>query len=215
MLMKKMIMVMMMFINITVAMLKKMITMMIITAMKMIIMMIDINVIIVVPIDIISSNIFIVLIKVTDDNDHAPYFTESIYIANTIPRKASSKPTQVFDIFASDNDIGSNAALTYSIVHGNTQGKMYIDSKAGIIYCASDLADGDTFDLVVNAKDGGHPSRSTNVTVTIDVVPGNPKSSNPPAFWMNSYTAVIAENAKTGSFVAGLMADDPDNDQLG
>lgn len=153
-------------------------------------------------------------IKVTDDNDHAPQFSESQYIVTTVPRKAASKPTQMFDILASDKDIGSNADLTYSIVHGNSQGKMYIDSKAGIIYCASDLTDGETYDLTVNARDGGRPSRSTNVTVTVDVVAGNPKSANPPAFWENSYSADVAENSDVGSFVAAVMADDPDNDQL-
>lgn len=160
------------------------------------------------------SNGTISFSKVTDENDHAPEFSEIQYTVSTLPRKASSKPTQVIDIFASDKDIGSNAELTYSIVHGNRDGKMYIDSKAGIIYCSSDLVDGDIFDLIVNARDGGRPSRSTNATVTVDVVPGNAKSSNPPAFWTSKVTANIAENADIGGFVEGLGADDPDGDQV-
>lgn len=153
-------------------------------------------------------------VKVTDENDHAPLFTEAQFVATTIPRNSKAAPTEVYRILATDRDEGSNANLEYSIVDGNKLKKFTINSNTGIMYCDTDLTDGESYDLTVNAADNGRPRKSSNVTVIIDVVEGNPSSPTAPIFWENRFTGDIAEDKEVGSFVASLGAEDLDNDQI-
>lgn len=61
-------------------------------------------------------------VRVLDDNDNAPVFRFPSYPITISEAIASN--TIFITVFASDADIDANAELTYSIVGGNTSGKI-------------------------------------------------------------------------------------------
>ena len=66
-----------------------------------------------------------------DDNDHPPVFDPAVYpIAIS---ESTSAGSTIVRVFASDNDIGSNAMLSYDITRGNNSGKL---SSESFNYCA-------------------------------------------------------------------------------
>lgn len=61
--------------------------------------------------------------------------------------------------------------------------------------------------IAYDVPDGGADQKTARVSVTVDVLDVN---DNAPIFSRNSYTAVIPENAPTGSSVINITASDPD-----
>ena len=61
-----------------------------------------------------------VMVKVTDDNDHPPRFIEKMFFASVFENV--SIDSSVMMLKATDEDIGINARLHYSIVRGGTEG---------------------------------------------------------------------------------------------
>ena len=60
-------------------------------------------------------------VHVLDDNDHTPVFDPAIYpIAIS---ESTSVGSTILRVFASDNDIGTNAILSYNITGGNSSGR--------------------------------------------------------------------------------------------
>ena len=61
-----------------------------------------------------------VTVNVLDDNDHTPIFDPAVYpIAIS---ESTTVASTIVRVFASDNDIGTNAMLTYRIFSGNSTG---------------------------------------------------------------------------------------------
>ena len=61
-------------------------------------------------------------VHVLDDNDHPPVFDPAVYpIAIS---ESTSVGSTIVRVFASDNDIGTNAMLSYGITVGNSSGKL-------------------------------------------------------------------------------------------
>ena len=78
-----------------------------------------------------------VTVRVLDDNDNVPFFRPTSYTV-TIPE--STIPNSVIrTVTAFDDDIGTNAALTYSISEGNTSGKLPCIMVADILYSFSPI----------------------------------------------------------------------------
>lgn len=62
-------------------------------------------------------------VHVLDDNDHNPVFDPALYpIAIS---ESTSVGSTIVRMFASDNDIGTNAMLSYNITTGNASGTLY------------------------------------------------------------------------------------------
>lgn len=59
-------------------------------------------------------------VRVLDDNDNAPVFRFDPYPV-TVSESITTNTT-FLTVFASDDDIGTNAELTYSITEGDTSG---------------------------------------------------------------------------------------------
>ena len=60
-------------------------------------------------------------VHVLDDNDHSPVFDPADYpIAIS---ESTSVGSTILRVFATDNDIGTNAMLSYNITSGNTTGE--------------------------------------------------------------------------------------------
>ena len=61
--------------------------------------------------------------RVLDDNDNSPVFRFDPYTVTV--SESISVNTTFLTVFASDDDAGSNAKLTYTITKGNTSGISY------------------------------------------------------------------------------------------
>ena len=81
-----------------------------------------------------------ITVTVTDENDNKPVFTSGVY--ETSLAENSSVGASVLTVSASDGDIGSNAAVTYSIFNsGLNDSSLYftINSTTGLITLARSL----------------------------------------------------------------------------
>ena len=109
-----------------------------------------------------------VTIVVLDVNDNSPVFNQLVYTSK-LPSGALTEWSTA--VLATDQDSGSNAAITYSITDGDTAGIFAINSTTGKIGATGTLDTGkfSNFILTVNATDGGNPTRNDQVAVVIFV----------------------------------------------
>uniref|UniRef100_A0A8C8BEZ3 Protocadherin Fat 3 n=1 Tax=Otus sunia TaxID=257818 RepID=A0A8C8BEZ3_9STRI len=158
------------------------------------------------------SSFATVTITVLDINDNPPVFERRDYLV-TVPED-TSPGTEVLSVFATSQDIGTNAEIAYLIRSGNEKGKFRINSKTGVIsiFEALDYESCKDFYLVVEAKDGGTPALSAVTTVNVNVTDVN---DNAPKFSQVVYSAVISEDAAIGDSVIMLIAEDLDSPSNG
>ncbi len=157
-----------------------------------------------------------VAIKVADENDNYPQFTERSYsVAVDEDINQASRPV-VIRIVAHDADEGLNAAVRYSIIGGNTAAVFAIDSLNGEISVVGPLDYENTrsYRLVIRAQDGGSPPRSNTTQLLISVVD---KNDNIPRFYTTLFQENVLENVPVGTSVVRVQAydaDDGENAQL-
>lgn len=144
-------------------------------------------------------------IAVDDLNDNAPSVTSpapvSVFENTTVG-------TSLFDVDASDLDVGVNALLSYSITFGNSGGWFSIVGSTGEVILAKTL-DRETTPvhvITITVSDTGTPVRSSSVTGTVSILDIN---DNAPLFATN-YTFVIQENIPPNSTVGQVIATDKD-----
>jgi protocadherin Fat 4 len=169
----------------------------------------------VIAMDQASTQLFgfgVIYVEVLDSNDMEPIFSESQYTASF----SESDPigTSVFQVNATDSDIGTNAELQYLLAPNSSNSDLFrLDSSTG------ELFTGDEFDrenvssllLTVLAVDSGlvpHPLTGS-ATILISILDYNEFS---PVFNESSYEAIVIENADNGTFVAFVFASDQDAD---
>ncbi|KAG8450966.1 hypothetical protein GDO86_003300 [Hymenochirus boettgeri] len=150
-----------------------------------------------------------VYIEVEDENDNSPQFSEKRYLARVAEN--SSVDSQILVVTATDRDQGSNAAVHYSILSGNSHGHFSIDPLTGIIFISSslDFEMAREYTLRIRAQDGGRPPLS-NVTglAIIQVLDVN---DNAPSFVSGPFQATVLENAPVGYSVLQVQALDADS----
>ena len=115
-------------------------------------------------------------------------------------------------VLATDTDAGSNAKITYEITGGLFRGNFTIEADSGFVKTTSplDYERLDKYELMVTARDGGVPQRSSTVKVTINVINID---DNAPEFGTTSEVK-IQEGAVIGTPVVKLNATDKDGGQL-
>lgn len=136
-------------------------------------------------------------LRVTDVNDNAPEFEQSVYYANVL--EVADPGTSVFQINAKDMDEGDNSALAYTIQEtSKTHSSWFqIDSISGLITTKShiDCETDPVPQLTVIATDSGNPPLSSSATVLVTIHDVN---DNEPIFDRSYYNATIAENEAKG-----------------
>ena len=146
-------------------------------------------------------------IHVTDTNDNSPVFSNTSY--STSIRENVPINTPILVVNATDADSTRNAILTYSIIEDSSIGLLAIDSITGSIFIIGQL-DYESLQelrLVIQARDGGTPSRTSSVGVTITLTDVD---DNPPVFSQNTYLASASEGLRTGMTVLQVSASDAD-----
>ena len=152
-----------------------------------------------------------VTVYISDENDNRPVFVQSQY-TKSMYENATVGAT-VVTVQSTDADMGSNAALTYSILYtGLNDSSLFfsINSSTGVISLAKAL----NYEMqkvhhfAVMVTDGGVVPLRQHVTVEVIVLDIN---DNAPYFMPQMYTAVIPESMNIGNIVAVIKAMDNDS----
>lgn len=139
----------------------------------------------------------VINLLVTDVNDNAPTFDQSVY--HTSVMEVSDPGTSVVQVIAYDRDDGNNSVISYSLldtVNSHTQW-FQIDEHTGLITTRMrvDCEVESVPQLKVLAKDNGIPSLSSTATVLVTIFDIN---DNEPIFDQSYYNITISENEAKG-----------------
>ncbi|KAG9490993.1 hypothetical protein GDO78_006375 [Eleutherodactylus coqui] len=155
-----------------------------------------------------KSSTATVKIIVQDVNDNLPMFSQNRYQIRLHENAAIG--SLVIQLNATDEDEGSNAQITYSFSHisDNARRLFTIDSANGDIKVSGNLdyEMSDTYEMTVEAKDGGgHVARCKVSVQVIDV------NDNAPEITMKSISPSIPEDSPAGTVIALLNVRDSDS----
>lgn len=89
-------------------------------------------------------------VTLNDVNDNAPHMP----VIPPISIQAGESRRQVVKVEATDNDLGTNAKISYSIYHvsNNGQNKFKIDSETGAIEAVGKLNAGEQYSITVQVR---------------------------------------------------------------
>ncbi|XP_056373101.1 protocadherin gamma-B4-like isoform X36 [Hyla sarda] len=155
-----------------------------------------------------KSSTAAIKIIVLDVNDNLPMFTQDIYRIQLHENAVIG--SLVIQLNATDEDEGSNAQITYSFSHISDDSRQLfsIDSLNGDIKVLRDLdyETSDTYEMTVEAKDGG--GHVTHCKVSIQVMDVN---DNAPEISITSLSSSIPEDSPPGTVIALLNVHDLDS----
>ncbi len=147
-----------------------------------------------------------VTILVDDTNDNAPVFIEvyTLSVEENIPVNST-----LLSIQAQDADEGSNAAIMFQIVGGNTLGLFDIDRNSGVLTLAGtlDAEASQTHRLQVQATDNGTPSQSSVTAIVISV---NNINDEPLMIDISTSSISYMEQAAPVAIFGGIVVSDRD-----
>ncbi|KAG7299928.1 hypothetical protein JYU34_016953 [Plutella xylostella] len=148
-------------------------------------------------------------VNILDDNDNYPQFSERTYTVAVDEDVTVSDNPVIARIKATDADVGSNAAIRYAIIGGNTQMQFSIDSLSGDVSLVKplDYEQVRSYRLVVRAQDGGSPSRSNTTQLLVNVRDVN---DNAPRFYTSLFQESVSENVPVGYSIVRVQAYDAD-----
>ncbi|XP_051766328.1 protocadherin gamma-C5-like isoform X31 [Ctenopharyngodon idella] len=158
-------------------------------------------------------------VKVIDVNDNPPVFSQSSY--NVYINENNLAGVSLFSVSANDIDRDKNALLTYSVLdlssnHVPASSYFYINSENGTIYSMSsfDYEKLKLISIVVQAKDHGSPSLSSNATVHVFILDRN--DNTPAVIYPSTSMGSVSHqrmprSAKAGHLVTKVTAVDADS----
>ncbi|KAM9230327.1 cadherin EGF LAG seven-pass G-type receptor 1 isoform 1-T1 [Dugong dugon] len=147
-------------------------------------------------------------ITVEDENDNYPQFNEKRYVVQVPEDVAVNTP--VLRVQATDQDLGQNAAIHYSIISGNLKGQFYLHSLSGSLDVINplDFEAIREYTLRIKAQDGGRPPLiNSSGLVAVQVLDVN---DNAPIFVSSPFQAAVLENVPLGHSVLHIQAVDAD-----
>ena len=153
------------------------------------------------------------VIKVGDENDNSPQFTEKQYVKEIYENIKIG--TSLMSVSASDADEDINADVRYSITSGDDNRDFYIDSKIGDISVNKrlDYERKQKYSLTVQARDLGETPRTDTAMVNITIKDIN---DNAPVFVDSPFKAYVQEHATSlPVHVVKVTAHDADSAQYG
>ncbi|XP_042181718.1 protocadherin gamma-C5-like isoform X3 [Oncorhynchus tshawytscha] len=158
-------------------------------------------------------------VSIIDVNDNFPKFTQSSY---DVYLKENGLPgSMLSSVSASDLDFGDNAKISYCILDTKVQGVsvssyVYMNSDNGSIYSmhSFDYETLKVFQILVQAKDHGSPSLSSNATVHVFILDQNdnvPAVIYPSAALGSLSHQKMPRYSKAGHLVTKVTAVDADS----
>ena len=150
----------------------------------------------------------IVIIKIIDENDNAPSFSEQVY---HITASENLQPgAVVYRVIAFDPDEGKNGDFIFSLTGGTGVDIFSIEPKTGDLIL-NDTIDRETvssYNLTVKCTDLTNVSMFSNAVIQLTVGDVN---DNTPEFEKDKYIANVSEAQKDGSTVTVVSATDKDS----
>ena len=146
-------------------------------------------------------------VYVFDDNDNGPKFNQSQGYTFSIFENQENG-TFVGRLFATDNDIGTNALLRYKFDSPNAE--FALNSISGEIRTIQvlDREKTSSYDLMAVVSDSGTSPRVDKAKVIVIIKDLN---DNNPRFEQGSYSASVLENVPVGTTIVTVSAIDPDD----
>nr|XP_047123814.1 protocadherin Fat 4 [Hydra vulgaris] len=153
--------------------------------------------------DVPLENFITVNITVLDVNDNYPIFNEDELHAEI--KENCKGISDLVKLQATDQDIGSNAQILYSLQHD----LFSIDSITGQVKVlrALDREEISQYNITVVARDKGNPSLHTEAFLIVYVLD---MDDNCPVFTSSFYKETILENLPYGTFILQVTATDKD-----
>ena len=149
-----------------------------------------------------------VIVELENENNNAPMFNASTYSAFILENATIG--TVVVQVFATDDDRGANADLTYSM----SSNLFAINSATGVITVNAELdreANTNGVTLIVIARDGGGRTGTAEVDIELGDI-----NDNAPVFSQVMYGFDVQETTQIGTTVSTIvMASDPDDGSNG
>ena len=153
-----------------------------------------------------------VTIRVLDQNDNAPEFSNMSY--TVLVREDAIEGSDFLTLQVSDADSGTNAQIVFSFDYGGNQEaemNIVIDAQSGVI-SLTNVADLDHertlfYNLVINATDLGIPPRLSTAPLKVDISDAN---DNYPLFTAAFFEGSIFENLPPGTIVTNISSTDAD-----
>ncbi|XP_041845618.1 protocadherin alpha-2-like isoform X27 [Melanotaenia boesemani] len=156
-----------------------------------------------------------VTVEITDANDHTPSFTEKEKILEmaelTMPGARFQLPG------ARDPDVGINAVKHYKLSQ-NDHFHLEIRDRGEdkipflVLQRPLDREQKTNHSLVLTAMDGGTPSKSANLNLTVRVLDIN---DNRPVFSQEVYSVILQENTEIDTIIIKVQASDLDEGNNG
>ena len=152
-------------------------------------------------------------VDVQDVNDNSPKFESHGPVNVTAAETNSENPAFACSsmLIARDEDAGVNAELNYTIIGNPNFTASYDESNVRVCIKNKVMVDRETtpfVELILEASDNGLPSRSSNVTVVIQITDIN---DNNPVFQHSSPLVInVPEDTPVGSVILNLNATDED-----
>ncbi|NWR54626.1 PCDG5 protein, partial [Bucorvus abyssinicus] len=147
-------------------------------------------------------------VSVLDANDNVPVFSPAEYSVR-VPEDVPVGSTLV-TVTATDADEGMNGHVNYSFKKSNDLAAeiFQLDSETGAITLmrSLDFEESDSYELEVQARDGGGLSETAKVAFKVTDV-----NDNTPKITISSALSVISEDALPGTVVALLHVQDQDS----
>ncbi|XP_078087872.1 protocadherin alpha-C2-like isoform X1 [Mustelus asterias] len=149
-------------------------------------------------------------IIILDNNDNAPGFQQSLYVASL--REDVPLGTLLIKLNATDLDDGPNGDIVYSLSSYSEEKipeVFRINAKSGEISVKGklDFEEIHLYEIHVEAKDKGTPSLSAHCTVRVDIKDVN---DNAPELIVKPVSSTVGEDAPTGTLVALVSVTDRD-----
>ena len=153
---------------------------------------------------------FQLTIMVTDIDDNPPVFLQDSFLISVPENTSIGDTLQLLAVF--DPDIGTNAAVQFLIVSGDSARQFEVTQfgVAGelILAGALDREVRSSYDLIVVARNPNNPLQNDSAVIRIEVSDVN---DSPPRFEETLYEFSIPENATAGTVVGGVAAMDADS----
>ncbi|XP_071313452.1 protocadherin alpha-2-like isoform X2 [Trachinotus anak] len=156
-----------------------------------------------------------IVVYVMDINDNVPVFSQPLYKA----RVTENAPfqTSILTVSATDLDEGINGEIIYSFIERgnfNPETLFSINQDTGEITVTGkvDYEENTAYDIRVQARDKGTPSRSVHGKVLVEVTDVN---DNRPEIIISSIMSPVKEDAEIGTVVALVTVNDKDGGNNG
>uniref|UniRef100_A0A4W3HTH2 Cadherin EGF LAG seven-pass G-type receptor 1 n=1 Tax=Callorhinchus milii TaxID=7868 RepID=A0A4W3HTH2_CALMI len=152
----------------------------------------------------------ILIVTVSDVNDHAPLFELSEY--REIIRENVEVGYEVLTIRATDSDAHSNANMLYRVVNSEGNNAVFeIDSRSGILR-TREIVDRELvseYHLIVEANDQGKDPGPLSATAAVYITVED-ENDNTPQFTEKRYVAQVPENVSVNTKILQVKATDQD-----